>query len=50
MSQILLGNQKGPIKLDNPNTSAEVKLFLFLFMAQEIVCCETEVFNTVSSG
>ena len=40
----LLGNLKGLVELDSPNTCAEVKLFLFLFMpALEIVCRETEV-------
>ena len=49
LSQTLLGNPKGPVKLGNPNTSAEVKLYLlFLFiLAQEIVWRETEVLNTV---
>ena len=47
----LLGNTKGPVELDIPNTCAEVKLCLFLFMpAQEIVCRKTEVLKTVSSG
>ena len=47
----LLGNSKGPVKQANLNTCAKVKLCLFLFMpALEIVCRETEVLNTVSSG
>ena len=40
-----------PVELGNPNTCAEAKLCLFLFMAAlEIVCCETEIFKTISFG
>ena len=40
----LLGNPKGPVELGHPNTCAEVKLCLFLFIpAQEIVCSEVKV-------
>ena len=43
----LLKNPKGPVELGNPNTCAEVKLYLFLFTsALKIVCRETKVFET----
>ena len=48
---VVFGNSKGLVKLGYPNICAEVKLSLFLFMpALEIVCHETEVLNSVSSG
>ena len=51
VSQTLLGNPKGPVELCNTNISAEVKVCLFLFIpTQEVVCSETKVYNTISSG
>ena len=48
----LVGNQKGPVEFSNPNINTEAKLclFIFLYTSSEIVCRETEVPNTVSSG
>ena len=44
-------NPKDPVELGNLNTSAEVKLCLFLFMpVLKIVCRGIEVLKTVSSG
>ena len=45
------GFLKRPGELGNPNSSAKVKLRLnfFFIPAQEIVCRETEVVNTISS-
>ena len=34
--QTLLGNRKGPVELDNPNTCAEVKVCLFIFIRLDI--------------
>ena len=43
--QNLFGNPKGPLELGNPNTCAETKLCLNLFIsAQEVVCYEPEAF------
>ena len=43
-------NLKKPVELGYPNTCAEAKLRLFLFIpALEIVCSETKVHKTVSS-
>ena len=40
----LLGNLNRPVKLRNPNTSAEAKLCLLFFIpTQEIVCREAKV-------
>ena len=46
VSQILLGNPRGPVEQANPNTCSEVKLFLFFLfiLTQEVVCCQTEAF------
>ena len=47
---------KKTVELRNPNTCAEVKctyfylLCVYLLPALKIVCRETEVLNTVSSG
>ena len=51
ISQLYSGIQKDQLNIGNPNTCAEVKLRLLLFMPTlEIVCRETEAFNTVISG
>ena len=51
LSQTLLGNQKEPVELGNPNSCVEVKLCLLRnYPAQEIVYRETKVLNTVRSG
>ena len=43
--------RKRTIEPGNPNICVEAKLYLFLFMPTlEIVCCETEVLETVISG
>ena len=51
LSQTVLRNPKGQVKLDNPNTSAEVKLYIFfIYSGSRIVCHETKFLNTVNSG
>ena len=49
VSQLCSEIQKDQLTIGNPNTCAEIKLCLFK-PALEIVCCQTEVLDIVSSG
>ena len=45
--QTLCGNPKGLVELNNLNTSAEVKLHLFIFSCSRKACRQTEVLKYI---